>query len=76
MERLKGIVGHLLGSGKEVSQEQTSSSSEATAASRVTMAINLEETLAKGVEEGKIPHAVVCATNRDGMARQLHMSAS
>ena len=27
---------------------------------------DLKETLAKGVEEGKIPHAVVCATNRDG----------
>ena len=29
---------------------------------------NLEETLAQGVKEGKIPHAVVFATNKDGMS--------
>ena len=27
---------------------------------------DLKQTLAKGVEDGKIPHAVVCATNKDG----------
>ena len=28
---------------------------------------NLEEKLAQGVKEGKIPHAVVFATNKDGI---------
>ena len=27
---------------------------------------NLEEKLAQGVKDGKIPHAVVYATNKDG----------
>lgn len=29
--------------------------------------VNLEDTLAQGVKDGKIPHAVVFATNKDGM---------
>ncbi|KAK5123804.1 hypothetical protein LTR85_002440 [Meristemomyces frigidus] len=34
--------------------------------------VHLEETLAKGVEEGKIPHAVVFATNTDGSFEYKH----
>jgi CubicO group peptidase (beta-lactamase class C family) len=34
--------------------------------SRPDMGSKLEDILAKGVEEGKIPHAVVFATNKDG----------
>jgi hypothetical protein len=30
------------------------------------MAAQLEEALAQGVKDGKIPHAVVYATNKDG----------
>ncbi|KAK0825061.1 hypothetical protein LTR73_007348 [Friedmanniomyces endolithicus] len=32
----------------------------------------LEETLAKGVEDGKIPHAIVCATNKNGTFTYQH----
>ncbi|KAK1811698.1 hypothetical protein LTR12_013915 [Friedmanniomyces endolithicus] len=32
----------------------------------------LEETLAKGVEDGKIPHAIVCATNKNGSFTYQH----
>ncbi|KAK3117900.1 hypothetical protein LTR53_000313 [Teratosphaeriaceae sp. CCFEE 6253] len=32
----------------------------------------LDETLAKGVEDGQIPHAIVCATNEDGSFTYKH----
>lgn len=41
-----------------------------------TMPVNLEDTLAQGVEDGKIPHAVVFATNRDGTALATYVSVA
>lgn len=36
------------------------------------MSKSLEETLAQGVKDHKVPHAVVRATNADGDASELH----
>jgi len=36
-------------------------------AAAAAAAASLEQHLAAAVQDGRIPHAVVCATNRDGM---------
>ena len=45
-------------------------------ASTISKMGKLEETLAKGVEDGKIPHAIVCATNKNGILHAIHLPTS
>jgi len=58
-ERLQFLLGQL---GLSASSQNT----------RKNMAAKkLEMTLTRGVEDGKIPHVVVFATNRDGMSSNM-----
>ncbi|KAK4540125.1 hypothetical protein LTR36_009790 [Oleoguttula mirabilis] len=62
LERLKGIVGQL-------KTTLTGIDLSGKAASNM---VSLEETLANGVKEGKVPHVVVFATNTDGTFKYKH----
>jgi hypothetical protein len=42
----------------------------------MSAATSLEQTLAAAVQDGKVPHAVVFATNRDGMLLHLKTNST
>lgn len=59
LDRLKNVFGHLVSGSSNIVNSPAAKMAD------------IEGTLAKGVEEGKVPHAVVYATNADGITLPL-----